>query len=334
MRANIGPVVLVAAALSIVALCAPCVGQDLTAGLRGHWTLDEASGTAIADSSGNAQHAAFGTGAPRWIASRPYGIALEFNGANDAVTHDGFAPPSEGIVAFRFRNEAVGGTQQTFGLVGWYKFDETSGTVAADSSGMGNDGTYAGGPALNVASNGNPAMGTAVDFNGSNYVQVPGLYGNPSSVSVAAWAKLDASDSNSAEIVSLGDHVILRLKNNSAELRYYNGSTWVGSSVARVIAQTGWHHYAAVFDETGDYKLYIDGNEAVAGALAGGISYSGLGANTRIGSHGNGQTTYDFDGRIDDVRIFKRPLTAEEVYQLYRRTRINGIKILQWVEAR
>jgi hypothetical protein len=419
-------------------------------GLMAHWKFNEGSGTAIADSSGNSRHAAFGTGSPAWISSGPYGNALEFSGSNDAVTNASFPPPNEGTVTFWFRNDGLSGIQRLFGLggnwegrlepdgliyfdlgasgtdsgfyttqpltsngswhhvaavydtddesyqvyfdgqlqksgtgavnlapqsaallsfatrtgsverfdgalddfriydrkltaaevldlyglVGWYKFDETSGTVAADSSGLGNNGTYTGSPTLNVASNGYAALGTAVDFNGSNYVQVPGLYGSPSSVSVTAWAKLDASDTNSAEVVSLGDHVSLRLKNNSAELYYYNGSTWVGTAVNRVIAQTGWHHYAAVFDETGTYKLYIDGVEAATGTLSGSIPYSGLGANTRIGSHGNGQTTYDFDGRIDDVRIFKRPVTADEAYQLYRGTRINGIKILNWVETR
>lgn len=420
-------------------------------GLLGHWKFNEGSGASIADSSGNAHHAAFATGSPTWTSSGPYAGTLEFNGSNDAATNNDFPPPSEGTVTWWFRsNGASASTQRMFGLgdnwevrqesdgllsfdlcastasgvftttaslstadrwyhvaavydsddesyavyvdgelqksgtsniamspqsaaklsfgtrtgstqrfagrfddfriydrklthaeirdlyglVGWYKFDETSGTVANDSSGLGNNGTYTGGPTLAMASNGHAAMGTAVDFNGSNYVQVAGLFGSPSSVSLAAWAKLDASDTNSAEIVSLGDHVSLRLKNNSAELYYYNGSTWVGTAVNRVIAQTGWHHYAAVFDETGTYKLYIDGNEAASGALSGSIPYAGLGANTRIGSHGNGQTTYDFDGRIDDVRIFKRPLTADEVYQLYRGTRINGVKILQWVEAR
>jgi hypothetical protein len=32
------------------------------------------------------------------------------------------------------------------GLVGWWKFDEGSGTVAADSSGNGNDGTLVSDP--------------------------------------------------------------------------------------------------------------------------------------------------------------------------------------------
>ena len=31
-------------------------------------------------------------------------------------------------------------------LVGWWKFDETAGTIASDSSGYGNDGTFVGNP--------------------------------------------------------------------------------------------------------------------------------------------------------------------------------------------
>ena len=37
-----------------------------------------------------------------------------------------------------------------YGLLGYWKFEETSGTTAVDSSGMGNDGTYTGGPTLGI----------------------------------------------------------------------------------------------------------------------------------------------------------------------------------------
>jgi hypothetical protein len=69
-------------------------------------------------------------------------------------------------------------------------------------------------------------------------------------------------------------------------------------------------------------------------AASGAISYTGQGANTRVASHANGFTNVDLTGRVDDVRIFNRPLKPDEVFQLYRGSRINGIKILTWVETR
>jgi hypothetical protein len=186
-----------------------------------------------------------------------------------------------------------------------------------------------------VSANGAASQGTAVAFNGSNYVQAPGLYDSSNSVSASAWVRLDGADSTGAEVISLGDYFLLRLNSGSTGViaKYYNGSSWVTASANQIILNTGWHHFAVVLDSGTTLTLYVDGVAAstVAGST---ISYSGLGANTRIASHGNGGSTYDLTGRIDDVRVFNRALKAAEVYQLYRGSRINGVKILKWVETR
>ncbi len=422
-------------------------------GLVGHWTFNEGSGTALADSSGAGAAAAFNSGSPDWTTG-VYGDALEFDGVtDDAQTSAAFTPPSVGTVAFWMRsngppaarqrpfgvgadweawqdpdgivrfdlcgNGYIGGFEtvsapatagawyhlvamfdavddsyaiyvngaldksgtstenltaqaaaalslgtrtgsterfagrlddfrvynrklspwevyQIYGLMAWYKLDETSGTIAVDATGRGNDGAYGGAPTLGVVSNGNPAMGTAVDFNGTNAVQIPGMYEQSASVSAAAWVRLDAADSLGADVVSLGDHFKLTLLNGSpgALAAYYNGSAWISAPGPQYTGNAGWHHFAAVLRENDSLKLYVDGNEAATLALSGAISYAGLGANTRIASHGNGGTNSDLDGRVDDVRIFNRAMQPDEVFQLYRGTRIDGIRILQWVEAR
>ncbi|MCA9237651.1 MAG: LamG domain-containing protein [Planctomycetales bacterium] len=225
---------------------------------------------------------------------------------------------------------------EIYGLVAWYKLDETSGTLAADSTGLGNDGTYIGSPTLGATSNGGPGMGTAAEFSGTNYVEIPNLVTTTDSVSVAGWANLDAADSEGAEIVSIGDYFLLRVDDHGGGplAGYYNGSTWIGADSAYPLEKSGWHHFAAVLNENDSITLYIDGNEAGSTAATPSISFSGLGSTTRIGSHGDGQDSFDFSGRIDDVRIFDRRMTSEEVFNLYRGSRINGIKILKWVETR
>jgi hypothetical protein len=225
---------------------------------------------------------------------------------------------------------------QLYGLVGWYKMDEPSGTVAIDSTGLGNTGTYAGSPLLGVSSNGNDDMGTAVDFNGANYVQVSGLYDRSASVSLSVWARMDNADSSGADVISLGDHFMLRLYNGSSGARgyYYNGSSWLYAPYNQLVAGLGWRHYAVVLSQGSTLKLYVNGVEAGSTALSGPISYPGLGQNTRFGSHGNGQTTFDFDGSIDDVRIYNRALLPDEVSAIYTGTRVPGVRVLTWVEAR
>lgn len=225
---------------------------------------------------------------------------------------------------------------ELYGLMAWYKLDESSGTVATDSTGRGNDGAFVGSPSLAVTSNGGPSMGTAVGLNGANYVQVTGLLGQSPSVSVAGWAKLDAKDSSGADFVSLGDCFVIRLANSTVNTTaaYHLAAGTTSVDASGIIEDTGWHHFAAVLDAGNTLKLYIDGNEKASVAATSAISYSGLGANTFIGRHGNSGSSHDFTGRVDDVRIFNRAIKPDEVYLLYRGSRINGIKILTWTEAR
>ena len=63
----------------------------------------------------------------------------------------------------------VNSTWSTDGLVGWWKFDETSGTVAHDSSGNGNDGSLNNGPSWITGK-----IRGALSFDGMNdYVLIP-----------------------------------------------------------------------------------------------------------------------------------------------------------------
>jgi hypothetical protein len=94
-----------------------------------------------------------------------------------------------------------------------------------------------------------------------------------------------------------------------------------------------WRHYCATLVPGGAITLYLDGQE-VATAPAGAISYAGLGQNSRIATHGNGNASYDLAGIVDDVRIYDRALKFEEAYRLYRGGRVNGVRITKWVETR
>ena len=81
-------------------------------------------------------------------------------------------------------------------------------------------------------------------------------------------------------------------------------------------AGTGWHHVAYVFDDTSNTQtLYIDGIAVATGNRTESITYSGQGSNTFIGQHGNA-ASYNFDGKIDDARIYDRVLTASEIQSL------------------
>jgi hypothetical protein len=83
-----------------------------------------------------------------------------------------------------------------------------------------------------------------------------------------------------------------------------------------------WYHVAAVLRGSMDMDLYID-------AVDDGGTYSGAGGtltysdgNSRIGYFGIATPYYHYDyyfnGVMDDVRVYDKALTAEEIEQLYQ----------------
>src|SRR5690242_12675242 len=74
------------------------------------------------------------------------------------------------------------------GLVGWWKFEEGSGTIAHDSAGNGNHGILIGSPRWTSA-----PMGGALAFNGvTDYIRIPFSDSLMLGVkTIAVWASLD-----------------------------------------------------------------------------------------------------------------------------------------------
>ena len=73
-------------------------------------------------------------------------------------------------------------------LIGWYKYDQTSGTTAADSSGYGSSGTVINGATWTTGNSGN-----AVDLDGTNdYIALPtGVVSSANTATLSAWVNLD-----------------------------------------------------------------------------------------------------------------------------------------------
>ncbi|MCB1870742.1 MAG: DUF2341 domain-containing protein, partial [Gammaproteobacteria bacterium] len=195
-------------------------------------------------------------------------------------------------------------------LKGYYSFDNTGDLGNDDSPGGTNDGTVNGATATV-----NGTRGDVLSFDGNDYAQINGHFGNPANVTLAAWVNLTAADTSGSEVISLGDSVALRLDapTHGVQAFMYNGSTWTNINSGQFLAGSGWHHVAYTYDNaTHVQTLYIDGVAAGSNTVSGSISYT-LGANSFIGKHGDGQTTFDFNGLIDDVRVYDRTLDASEV---------------------
>jgi hypothetical protein len=168
-------------------------------------------------------------------------------------------------------------------------------------------------------------MDNGLSFNKTNrdYVQVTGLVGSSTNITVAAWANLTSADTNGAEIISLGDHVMIRIDQNeiapfgvAAAYRYASG--WRSTRLGNNYAGTGWHHFAYVVDDTNNaQRFYVDGALATSSSYTESIVYTGLGTDTFFGRQGTGDTIYDFNGLMDDVRVYNVALSNSDVKSLY-----------------
>ena len=155
-------------------------------------------------------------------------------------------------------------------------------------------------------------IGNSRKFADGNYLKISGLLNSPSNVTLSAWVQSEKS-TGGQDVISIGDAVMIRLDylggkgvsgwyHNSPIT--YDDSKYAIDSSGRYLANTGWHFLAfTISAETHVQTLYIDGEKCAVSNDLNPIYYAGLGVDTYIGIHGNGKTSYNFAGQIDEVRV-------------------------------
>jgi len=221
---------------------------------------------------------------------------------------------------------------EKFDGVLWFKFDESSGNIAYDSSPYHNDGTLYGG--LDTTGWTTDCIsGNCLEFDGYNdYVEVPTSNSlNPDYITVEAWIK-PATDKikstgsvNSAMIVKkivwnneLG--YWLEWNNASAssphavQFNIGNGASWKSvTSSNESVPLNQWTHVVGTYDGS-LIRIYINGVLNNSQTQTGPIAPST--DNLRIGAE---SSTYKiFNGTIDEVKIWKRALSTSEIEQEYQ----------------
>jgi hypothetical protein len=206
--------------------------------------------------------------------------------------------------------------------VAYYRFEETSGTVAHDSSGHGLDATYGANVTLGVA--GLAGGGFAAQFDGTTtggFEHIVHLAATtslePTEISIECWASM-ASQQTNISLVSYGDDITPPyepwvLFANAAYPQAYvvagDAGVGVGSPTALQLQTT---HYLATTYDGSMLRLFVDGAQVNAVATTGPIgnydSVNGLG----IGSGGSG-TRAAFDGVIDEVAIYDTVLSPQRI---------------------
>ncbi len=208
-------------------------------------------------------------------------------------------------------------------LVGYWAMDETTGTLVNDSSGIGNNGNATGVTTIVSGKHGNARY-----FNGSGAIVVDDsqtLKLNLTDFSLAATIKLDSSGNGSIRtilrkgITGYNPFYALRVSaSNKVEftVRDYpepaHGYTLTSNSA---IKTDEWVTITVTFNYTSKLsRLYING---VSNVQSNAIDFGDI-SNNKTFAIGRASDSLDqyFKGSIDEVKIFNRTLSANEVASL------------------
>ena len=213
----------------------------------------------------------------------------------------------------------------TDGLVGYWNFNEGSGTIAYDKSGNGNDCTI-NGASWNTETPNNE--GYALYFDGvDDYV-----FHNPfnifptTQISAIFWMKTsdtvqDGTPLSYASATVFNDFVICDYSNFKLSIGDQNAGGETGET--GVSANDGiWHQIVITWKSfDGEVKVYKDSVVEYSGTLftGGAITQGGFLA---IGSEqdclgGCWESNQYFKGVIDEIYIYNRVLSQEEIQYLY-----------------
>jgi len=203
-------------------------------------------------------------------------------------------------------------------LVGWWRFDEGTGTVASDSSGNGNNGTFNGDPEW-VAGH----FGGALEFDGTGDWLDCGTGQSlrlGGAVTMTAWIKVNVLNLDHKvggnQNNSNGGYKMTAYSNNKIEFEIRtaaNAGTLNRNTVGGTILAVGeWYHVAGVYSQQGGYiRTYVNGvlDRELATTAVLGVSPGPF----RIGCEPFNTGGYNFNGAMDDIRVYSTALTEGEI---------------------
>jgi hypothetical protein len=211
-------------------------------------------------------------------------------------------------------------------LLGWWRLDRGYGISALDWSGHGHNGTLVNGPQWVDGYD-----GSALKFDGINdYVNLgtPSELYLPQNYTYTAWFKVGKDingDSGPQYLLCIGSRSDLVFgvedgvgTNGDLSLHYYDTAPGFHAvSVGQTVwSSDQWHMVAGTKDSATGHKIYLDGQLKNSDTNTNNDNY----ATTRMISIGARAWTGHqfFNGTIDDVRIYSRALTQEEIKQVMR----------------
>ncbi len=218
------------------------------------------------------------------------------------------------------------------GLLSYWNFEgdfnDSAGLHAGSASTVADDGTNAGG---NVALTPGGPLGTYGDF-ARDFVEVANsddVLAAGESLSISAWFRVDGFDQSWQALIGHGEGSDYRVARRGAEqtMGYAGGVTDIpDANVGPGINDGNWHHVVAITEAGLSTRLWLDGALVATGGVPAltnnGAARMMIGGNPDTGTDAAGAYRA-WNGGIDDVAMWNRPLTATEIANI-RNTGLGG----------
>ena len=201
--------------------------------------------------------------------------------------------------------------------------NETSGTIANDSSGTGNACTLAGDSFTFDNSSEAGIYGNCLEFDGiDDSIFMPEGFANfRNGLTISLWA-CPTEAINWARFLDFGNgeyanNIVFARRNtsNDLSLEAYNGSTTGGKVIAEnAIELNQWQHFAATIDTNGHAVIYKNGVAIASGTTA--VPRNVTRSYNYIGKSNWEDDPY-YKGSMDEIKIFNYALSDTDIEKLY-----------------
>lgn len=198
------------------------------------------------------------------------------------------------------------------GLVGWWTFNTTNsnGTVS-DFSGYANTGFTSNAPSVVVGISGN-----ALQFNGSDQKVRTLLTPTSTNLTMVYWSNISSFVAANTTISDLASQRLISYvsaNNGTAAFGAFTDGVNAYRNITFGLSTGVWAAIAVVYDSN---TVFVYKNGLLIGSKALSAGSAVFNGALNIGVRASNNTEW-VNGAIDDVRIYNRALTAEEILKLY-----------------
>jgi Concanavalin A-like lectin/glucanases superfamily len=201
------------------------------------------------------------------------------------------------------------------GLIAYWSFDDAdiAGDITYDRSGQHHNGTLTEGLQTAVGK-----IGQALEFpGGTDRVETGSDFLSTKAITIAAWVYARSNGGLGHGRILDNGSTVLKIPNSERFAFSSDGMVTAASSGYGSLPLNVWIHVVVTRTSTGVANFYIDGVPSGTAHQNSGSPAAGTGSVSIGNGTAHDRTDVGWDGLIDDVRIYDRVFSADEISRLY-----------------